>query len=759
MAILAISAAALGMELVLVRSLSIGLWHHFSYLVISTALLGFAAGGTFITLGQRAFRRNWRLFTWLFAVAFAITAPLVFWLSQRVPLDELQLLWDWRQVVYLVGFYLLYFIPFFCAGTCVVLALTVWAREAGRMYFFNLLGSGLGAAAFVALMYRWPPEELLLAISALAFLGAILLCLRASWIRGLITIALAAATLHVFTQVLPLRIELSQFKPLVKYSNFPDAKILARRHSPLARLDVLKAPAIRYLPGPSLALKATIPEQLMIISDGHGISAVNRFSRLEDLACYDYLASALPFHMTKRPEVCIIGAGGGSDVCQALALGASSVTAVELNPQVVELMTGELADFSGGIYNRSDVEVVVADGRGFLEQTPRRFDIIQISLLDSLSSAAAGVHALNESHLYTTEAIGRAMDRLKPQGLLCITRWLKVPARDALKMLATAAEAVRRRDLIEPDKHIAMIRGMVTATVIVSNQPLTQEQTATVRRFCRERWFDLIWLPDIRPDEPNRYNALASPVYYDAAREILGPRYEDFYRDYAYNIRPATDDKPYFFDFFRWQALPHLIRTMRNAGQPWLPLAEWGYLVLIATLIQSAVASAILILVPLKFLKRREAATRGRLATLIYFSMLGLAYIFLEMGFIQKLTLIIGDPVTAIAVTLAGFLVFSGLGSLCAGRIFRRRPRVTISLAVAAIVVVGICELIALRLEFDSLMSLARGERILLSLAFIFPLAFFMGMPFPTALRQLDSGSRPLVPWAWGVNGFASVTG
>ncbi|MDK1031529.1 MAG: SAM-dependent methyltransferase, partial [Planctomycetia bacterium] len=736
LAVFVVSAAALGMELVLIRTLSIGHWHHFSYLVISTALLGFAASGTLITLAQRLFRRSWRLVFWLFALGFAISAPAVFWLSQRVPLDEIQLLWDWRQPGYLFLYYLLYFVPFFCAGSCVVLALTVWAKAVGRMYFFNLLGSGLGAAGFLGLMYVCSPERLLLVVSGMGFLAAAIVCLRVSRPRLVATVVLAAGTLLVFTLALPLTIQLSDYKQLVFYSGLPEAEVLAQRHGPLARIDVLKAKGIRSLPGPSLAFTGTVPEQLLIISDADGTSAINRFKNLDELRCYAYVGSALPYRLIEKPRVCVIGAGGGSDVCQALVLGAAAVTAIELNPQVVKLVAEDFADFAGNIYSRPDVEVLVADGRSFLERTPQRFDIIQISLLDSLSSSAAGVYALNQSNLYTIEAVGRMLDTLRPGGFLCITRWLKVPARDGIKMLATVAEALRRRGAGKPGRHVAMIRSMVTCTIIVSPQPLSQAHIDSVREFSEERWFDLVWLPDIQPAEANRFNILSRALYHEAASEIFAGNHEALYRNYAYNIRPATDDRPYFFDFFRWRTLPRLIRMMRHERQRWLPFAEWGYLVLTASLAQAVIASAALILLPLGFLKRRQASSGTRAATLLYFSMLGLGYIFLEMGFIQKLTLIIGDPVTAVAVTIAGFLVFSGLGSLSAGRIFKT-ARATVLSAVAAIVIIGIWELALLHVAFDALMGLSRQSRILVSLAMIAPLAFFMGMPFPSGLGLL----------------------
>ena len=756
-AIFFISAAVLGLELVLVRALSIGHWHHFSYLVISTALLGFGAGGTFVTVGSKLLVRHYAKWLWCFACLLALAVPFVFWVCQKVPLDELQLIWDRRQILYLFGYYLLFFIPFFCAGVSIALAFTICADKAHRLYFYNMTGSGLGAAAAVALMYGNSPQHLLLVISAVAFFAALILAFAISrrWVVG--TLVCAAIYLLAFSPLGPfeLEIEVSENKLLVYYSALPEAETITVRYSPLGRLDCVQAPAIRYFPGLSVAYQGRLPQQMLIISDADGISAINHFEHLSDLDCYDHTTSALPYHLQSCPNVCIIGAGGGSDVAQALARGARKVTAVEMNSQIIELVRDKFDDFASGLYRQAEVQIIIAEGRSFLQTTRQLFDIINISLLDSFSASAAGLYALNESHLYTIEAIGQALTRLRPGGLLSITRVLKTPPRDSLKMFATVAEALRQRGVTEPAKHIIMIRGWATATIVVSPQPFSDLQIANVRKFAQERCFDLVHLPGIEAKEVNRFHILEEPIYYESARRILSAEFEAFYRNYTYNIRPATDDRPYFFDFFKWEALPHMIRTM---PRQWLPFSEWGYLVLGATLLQALCASSLFILLPLFIAKSIKAVGSGKLPTFIFFLLLGLAYMFLEMGFIQKMTLLIGHPVFGVAVTLLGFLVFSGCGSLLSARLFRSPVR-RIHMAVLAIIIIGIAEVILMKFSFNWLVGFSRPGRILLGLAITAPPAFFMGVPFPTALKWLHTTGKPLVPWAWGVNGFASVIG
>jgi hypothetical protein len=323
-------------------------------------------------------------------------------------------------------------------------------------------------------------------------------------------------------------------------------------------------------------------------------------------------------------------------------------------------------------------------------------------------------------------------------------------------MFATIVETLRQSGIAEPGRHIIMNRSWATATIVVSPLPFSELQIANARSFAEQRCFDLVHIPGIKPKDVNRFHVLETPIYYESAQQILSSEYETFYRNYAYNIRPATDDRPYFFDFFKWKSLPVMIRTM---GRQWLPFSEWGYLVLAATLLQALCASALFIILPLLIAKPVRSLKSGKFPVLIYFLLLGLGYMLLEMGFIQKMTLLIGHPVFGVAVTLLGFLVFSGCGSLFSARLFSSAIY-RIWLAVSAIIIIGLIEIAAIAASFDWLIGFSRPGRIVLGLAIIAPLAFFMGMPFPSAIKQLHTSAKGgLVPWAWGVNGFASVTG
>jgi spermidine synthase len=515
----------------------------------------------------------------------------------------------------------------------------------------------------------------------------------------------------------------------------------------------------RHAPGLSLNNMVEPPPQLGVFTDGDALSVITRYDGDPRAVRYlDYTTAALPYHLLERPEVLVLGAGGGEQVLLALYHGAARIDAVELNPQFLDLAATTYADFAGRIYNRPDVTTHLAEGRAFVAGTDRRFDLIQVPLLDSFGAAAAGVHSLHESYTYTVEALRAYLRVLKPGGLLAVTRWLKLPPRDSLKLFATAVLALEREGARDPAASLALIRSWRTTTLLVKNGAFTPAEIEALRAFAAERSFDLAYYPGIAADEVNRYNLLDQPYFYEGALALLGPARSDYLERYKFAIAPATDDRPYFFDFFKWRALPELLALRTQGGAAML---DWGYLILFGTLVQAAALSLVLILLPLWVRRRRFGGEAPRVRIAFYFLALGLAFLFIEIAFIQRFILFLGHPLYAIAVVIAGFLVFAGLGSASAPALARSRPRGrrygALELGVGALAAIAVLYVVALPPLFGALMPLPDPVKIALSLALSAPLAFFMGMPFPLGLAHVAARSEDLIPWAWGINGCASV--
>ncbi|MDH3480681.1 MAG: SAM-dependent methyltransferase [Gammaproteobacteria bacterium] len=759
-ATLLVSAGAIGYELLLMRALSIVQWHHFAYMIISLALLGYGASGTFIALFKPQLEARFEAAFSTGALLFSITMVLCFALGQRVPFNALEMVWNSRQFAYLSLLYLLYFVPFFFAACCIGLAFTCRRRDISRIYFFDLLGAGLGAVLVIGLLFVLIPQNALLMLMTLPLIASLLMGIPSTARNPLMlaqVVWLALLIGGIPQNQLGLRV--SEYKGLSQALQVVDSRVLSVASSPLGLITVVESPTVpvRYAPGLSFATRHIPPQQLAVFTDADSISAITRFhGDFESLAYLGDISAALPYTLLDGPDVLVLGAGGGADVLLALYHGANSVDAVELNPQMTELVRDTYAAFAGYVYDDPRVRVHTREARGFVAQSNATYDLIHIGLLDSFGASGAGVQSLNESYIYTVEAIRNYLGNTAPGGLLAITRWLKLPPRDSLKLVATAVDALELMGVSDPGKQLALIRSWNTSTLLVKNGAFTAEDISSIREFARARSFDTAWFPGIQAVDTNRFNRLDMPYLYEGTTALLGERAADYIERYKFYIAPATDDRPYYFHFFKWATLPEVIALRKQGGAG---LIEWGYLVLIATLLQAIIAGLVLILVPLARISRNWPARTG-LHMGAYFLLLGFAFLFIEMAFIQKFILFLSHPLYSVAVVLSGFLIFAGLGSAWSEHLARKceaRKLSPVVIAAGGIALLALLYLFLLPFIFQRFIGNSDPVRIIMSMALIAPLAFAMGLPFPLGLKHAAETAPDFIPWAWGINGYASV--
>jgi hypothetical protein len=742
------------------RLFSIIQWHHFAYMMISLALLGYGVSGAFLMLLQRPLLQRFAASYIINLTLFGICSVGCFLFAQQIPFNAEEVLWDARQTIWLLYAYLLLAVPFFFAANAIGLALIHYRARLSRIYAADLMGAGLGSIGILVLLFALRPLQSLTVIGLLGT-GAALL---AVWeLRQRLSVAWLLLPLAAALLLLPASWstpEMSPYKGLSQMLLVKDTRIIAERSSPLGLLSVVESPTVplRHVPGMSLSATAEPPDQLGVFIDGDGLSVITRYGGdRQTLAHLDQLTSALPYHLRPVKRALILGAGGGVDVLQGLYHHATDIDAVELNPQFARLVTTDYADFAGHLYQEPGVTLHIAEARSFATSSTGNYDLIQVSLLDSFSASASGQYALSENHLYTTEAVAEFLQKLSQDGFLSITRWIKLPPRDTLKLFATGIAALRASGVTDPGQQLILIRGWQTSTLLLKNGAVSAQDLERVRVFCAARSFDVAYYPGISRGESNRYNRLRDPWFHDAAEALLGDEPERFLDDYKFNLRPASDDQPYFFHFFKWRTLPEVMQLRERGGAP---LADAGYLVLTATLVQAVIASLLLILLPIWMYQRRiNPAKQGVRRSMVmgYFFILGLAFLFIEIAFIQKLLLFLHHPLYAVAVVLSSFLVFSGLGSAWLGRVSPGGRGRLLSQAVTGIVVLGAVYLLSLAPLLDRLAMLPDAMRILISVSLIAPLAFCMGMPFPLGLGRLADHAPDLIPWAWAINGCASV--
>ncbi len=759
-ATLLVSAAAIGYELLLMRVLSIVQWHHFAYMIISLALLGYGASGTLIGLFRRRLEQRFETAFAVSALLFSISMILCFVLSQRVPFNALEIAWDPWQFLYLGAVYLLLLVPYLFAASCIGLAFTCRRDAISRVYFFDLLGAGVGALLIIGALFVLMPQDALVFLVVLPMIASLMMTIHAAARNVLFTAQLGWLALIVAgVPQTQLSLHISEYKGLSQALEVIDSRVVKESSSPLGLISVVESPTVpvRHAPGLSFNTRHIPPQQLQVFTDADGMSVITRFDgEPKSIAYLGDITAALPYALLDEPGVLVLGAGGGQDVLLALYHGAGGVDAVELNPQMSELVADSYAEFAGDIYNDARVRLFTQEARGYVAQSQDSYDLIHIGLLDSFGASGAGVQSLNESYIYTVEAIREYLAHTTPGGMIAITRWLKLPPRDSLKLIATAREALAAAGRDKPADHLAMIRSWNTSTLLIRNGPFTAADISTIRSFSRSRSFDTVWFPGMRADEANRYNKLAEPYLYDGAAALLGEGAEEYVSRYKFHIAPATDNRPYFFHFFKWRTLPEVLALRRVGGAG---LIEWGYLVLVATFLQATIVGLILILLPLTLATRDwPTGTGPRMGS--YFLLLGFAFLFVEMAFIQKFILFLSHPLYSVAVVLSGFLVFAGLGSAwseAAAAKLEARGYQPVSVVAGSIAALALVYIVLLPVVFERFVGSSDLFKIVLTNAFIAPLAFAMGMPFPLGLTRVADLAPHFIPWAWGINGFASV--
>jgi hypothetical protein len=626
------------------------------------------------------------------------------------------------------------------------------------VYAANLVGSAAGAAGTTAMMYVVAPAWLPVVTGSMA-LVAFASRSAARGRRRLLTAGLIAIVMGGWLAVDPLTIRPDPYKYAAHVDRLLEqgrATQVASTRSPRAAVHVYSSDVFHDLP--FLGMGAAPPEMDSLTLDGHHAGSLLEVDGPEDAEALDTTLMAAPYDLVSgRPRVALLGERDGVNVWLAVRRQASRIAVVQPDETLLGLLRGPLGESAGRVLARPEVEVVTVEPRHFVDHTDDTFDLVQLVTLQTLS-VGAGMAGLAEDHLATVEGLSAALERLEPDGVLSVTRAIQTPPRDNLKLLLTLADALEGRGVTEPGRHVAVVRDYLGVCTMARPTPWTGRDVRRIRDLVARRQLTPVWFPGIRPDELNRPDALPGPEggpgdwYHHAAARIFSGEGGRVVAESVYDLRPPTDARPFFTDFTRLGSIGAFRRAF---GDLWLTRVELAYLFVLAAAGAVAVAGFLLTLAPV-LVSRSVRRSRGKLATAAYFTALGLAYLLLEMALLSKVTVLVGDPVTAAAVVLTAFLLLSGLGSAMAQRLDAAR-RAPVAAAVAGIAVVA--SLLAAVL--GALTGWVGGSSVAIrsaaAVTAVAPLALLMGFPMPLGLARLHRGAPSLVPLAWGVNGFASV--
>jgi spermidine synthase len=732
------SFAALLLELGLTRLFSVVLFYHFAFLAISIALLGLGTGGVFAYLGKRWLTRfeTRRLAAGL-CVINALIIPVVLEIVLHVPVS-LEL--SGANFLRLTVMYLASAVPFFVTG---LEFSVIFARESGhisRLYGADLAGGAMACLGIVPLL-NWlgGPNTILFAAVMAATAGVI-------WA----TTGPARKTAGGLAFALLLVIAANHSG---RWIDVIYAKGKLRNASEFARWNAISRIEVDKLD--------TGAKVIVIDADANTFIMNADPRQFHETELESNLMSAPPaLANVLRPhgEYAIIGPGGGVDVLRALANGSPSVTGIEINPIIANtVMRDKYADYSQHLYQRPEVHMQVTDGRSFIRNAKQDFDVVQMTLVDTWASTAAGAFALSENSLYTVEAFQEYFEHLKPDGMVAITRWEFRQPREALRVVSVAMDALHRLGVKDPQRHFIVVsegsldEDGIPVVVLAKKSPFTKEEEDAVKAHFDDNP-DLV--PLYLPSTPGN-NAFSSLI---ASNDPYA-----FAKQYPYNVTPVNDNQPFFFFTLKIDQVLH--QESLQQGMDWK--VNLGVTVLMMVLVISLVAVIAFLIVPLAL---RGRPTLERTASLLFFVAVGVGYILVEIAFIQRFVLFLGHPTYALTVVVFLLLLSSGGGSLASRRWLAATTRAWMPLVF--IVAALLLYVFILPGVLNALVGLPFLVKLLVSAGLLVPLGFAMGMPFPTGLRALASIPVPVIPagrksesnqntveWAWSVNAGSSVLG
>lgn len=743
-----ISLSTLLLEFTLTRILSVSLWYHFAFMIISVALLGFGVSGVVLSLNDKLKKmKTDKLLTFL-SIFFGASVILSFIIMNQIPFDPFSLLTNPIQFLYLPVYYLLITIPFFFSGLIISVLLTKFKEEVSRLYFFDLIGAGLSCFAFVFFMPWVGGNGTIVFVAMLGFICAIIFGMKnyKNWAFAAFVLILVSGSFLINKDE---RFAINS-SPNKVYGNYikerPDLKVLTEWNT-ISKIDVMKD-------------EQESPDgyniYLAIIDNGNASTNIPNVKSLPpETKPAD--ASNLAFvALDSIDKTFIIGSAGGGEILTSLYYGSNQVVGVEINGILNDLIKRDLVNWTGPLVKDNDkVKLITDDARSVIRSKRIAYDVIISAHTISASAVSSGAMSMVENYILTQEAVEEYLEHLSPGGVMYISR----PETQLPKLITTLKKArlntssgleqskdnfiVFRRppNSFEADKSFM-------AGVIYKKDGFSFDDIIKIKNEAALLSINIEYDPV--SDPPGIYRDLIKSENIDAIIE-----------NYEKDIAPATDNKPFFDNNLGFSnlTLEGIKETFAQDEKGILalkdrPVAEST---LIAILIQTLIIAGLLILFPLRFLKREDKGKFNR-KFLVYFACLGIGYIMLQVCMIQKFTLFLGQPVYTLLTVVATMLVSSGIGSMFSEKFFNnKRSKLIIIFGVIAglAVAIGLLNPII----FDALVRLDLIWRIVISAVMIAPLGFFMGMPFPIGLSLIEDNERNYAAFAWGINGFFSVIG
>jgi hypothetical protein len=744
-----ISSTLLMTELALTRIFSVTMYYHFAFLAISIALFGVSASGVFAYSARRRLARvdGGTLLATVSLVYAVATIVALFWLVRlRVGLS-----YSPQNLRLMLTIYALAALPFFTGGLAVTLAIARFSARVNAVYAADLIGAAGGCLVLIPLLNRLGAPGVVLSAAALAVVAAA--CFATG--DGRARVAVVGAVIVA----VPMAGQITQRAgfDVVDTKGHQGDRVLFSKWNSFSRVAVYERTHGDWSLSP--AYTGPLPDTRFMDIDSAASTPIPRLD--PDLANAQYLRyelTAFAYQLkASNPEsripnpgfsALVIGPGGGRDLASALVFGARQVDGVEINPIIADdVMRDRFRDFSGGIYTNARVRISVDDGRSFVRRSPERYDVIQASLVDTWAATAAGAYTLTENTLYTVEAFNDYLDHLTDNGILTITRWVI----DGLRLVSLAQAACEARGWSAANR-LAIIRSDRVATFLLKKSPFTPEEVARLHEIADRLQFEVLYAPGQQaPAHEEWLEGTNTGEYARLIRTTTADR-RQFYDAYYYDVRPTTDDRPFFFHTTKLQNQMSVAfgRSMLFGN---------GLSALMTLLMISAALVVVFVIGPLLVVDRGVRHPRGWLAWLAYFGALGAGFMLVEVSVLQRFVLLLGHPVYSLTVTLFSLLLGTGMGAAWSRRFGDEELRRVGMMALLGVAVVALLFVPVTAPIVTWAIPLSRSARIAIAVVLLVPIGVALGVPMPTGLRLLTRRAPDMVAWAWGMNGALSVLG
>jgi hypothetical protein len=740
------------------------MFYHYAFMAISLALFGMSMGAVLVYIKPHWFKQE-RLPSTLaiLSLLMAVSVAVSFYLYLLIPFTAQISLWGLLSTAVT---FILIAIPFVFSGIVVTLVLTRYPGRAGRLYAFDLVGAAVGTVLMVLLTTPLTGFGVVLFVGVLSGLAGVAFAWRNNRRRLLYNVVFSGIMLILAVSQPYTRLYYPSYvksrellvKPLIEKWN---------HHSTVAVVPV--QPHILFSWGMSSVAPRfkEAPEQLFIYIDAAALTVITRFDG--DLSKLQYMAydvTALANFLRPRSKILVIGSGGGRDLLTGLLFQAREIIGVEINGQILDLLNEDLGSFTGRLGSHPRIRFVNDEARSFIERSGETFDIIQASMIDSWAATSAGAFVLTENSLYTVEGWQEFFRHLNKRGVVSMSRWWfpDQPA-EMLRLVSVAREALIGLGITDVSRHLLVAANinqesvrdgfsMGVGTLLASASPFSDQDVEKFEMVCREMQFDVLY-------------SAGSPGH-EAFGQLIDPQTsEGFIAGYPLNIAPPTDDSPYFFN-----QLSFIQTLLGRYATQWTKLKNNFNLKAMATLVTLfflvLVLSVLGLLLPLLW-DRRQRRKRGEKTVnsgelvphTVFFAAIGLGFILMEMGQIQRFNIFLGHPVYSLVVVLFSLLLCTGIGSYLTERFLLSRSdwRSRGWLALGILAAVALLAALFTPQLLHALHGVSMIPRILLAIFVMSAMGLWMGCAFPLGLKAASTKVPRETAWLWAINGALSVVG